>query len=406
MSLIQNPLHNLEGYLRSLCISIGERPLGSRKNYLAQQFAGDLFQRRGYAVEYQEFDCLDWKAGKASLVIEGEELPAQISPYSRSVTLNAPLVSLGNLAALQAASLQGQVAFLHGELTHEALTPKHFPFYNSQPHQEIISLLEAKAPAALVLESPSPYTTLPVIEDGDFEIPSLVVSQSAASRLKTGLSQEVNLSIEASRQPTRAANVIARRFSSNSRHKLVLTAHLDSKPGTPGALDNASGLATLLALSPLVTTKFLDFDLEFALLNGEDHYSAAGQVAYLQAGRQDFERIFLAINVDGVGLKDSPTALSYLEVPGVLHGLLEEARQGFHALEVIEPWPQGDHMLFVMGGVPALTLTSTRIFDLLDQVVHTPADVYDLLDLNIIWETVLYLSEVLSRVNGTALRLG
>ena len=400
MALIQNPLHNLEGYLRSLCISIGERPVGSRKNHLTQEFIGDLFQRRGYAVEYQEFDCLDWKAGKVSLLVDGEALPAAVSPYSLPAEVTAPLVSLGDLAALESCDLQGKIAFLHSGLTREALMPKNFPFYNPDEHRKIISLLEHRRPLAIVLESASGEGMLPVIEDGDFEIPSLVVSQSDSPRLKSGDVQQVSLSIDVSRRPTRAANVIARRFSGESRRKMVLTAHLDTKPGTPGALDNASGVATLLALSPLVTTKFLAFELEFVALNGEDYYSSAGEVAYLNAYLPDFERIFLAVNVDGVGLKGSPTGISYLGVPDEMHATLESARQGFRSLEVIEPWTQGDHMLFTMHGVPALTLTSSRIFELVDRVVHTPQDTYDLLDLNTIWEAALYLSEVLSRMNG------
>jgi len=399
MALIQNPLHNLEGYLRSLCISIGERPVGSRKNHLTQEFIGDLFQRRGYAVEYQEFDCLDWKAGEVSLRVDGENLPAMISPYSLPSEVSAPLVSLGDLAALESSDLQGKIAFLHSALTREALMPKNFPFYNPDEHRRIITLLEQKGPLAIVLESLSEENLLPVIEDGDFGIPSLVISRADSSRLKSGESLHVSLRIEVSRRPTRAANVIARRFGADSRRKMVFTAHLDTKPGTPGALDNASGVATLLALSPLVTTKFLDFELEFVALNGEDYYSSAGEVAYLEAYQQDFERIFLAVNVDGVGLKESPTGISYHGVPDELLSTLESARQGFRSLEVIEPWPQGDHMLFTMHGVPALTLTSSRIFELVDKVVHTSQDTYELLDLNTIWEAALYLSEVLSRVN-------
>ncbi|OGO30407.1 MAG: hypothetical protein A2Z16_00025 [Chloroflexi bacterium RBG_16_54_18] len=399
MALIQNPLHNLEGYLRSLCISIGERPVGSRKNHLTQEFIGDLFQRRGYAVEYQEFDCLDWKAGEVSLLADGEELPALISPYSLAGKAEGPLVRLGDLPALESSDLRGKIAFLHSTLTRETLMPKNFPFYNPNEHRRIVALLEQKNPLAIVLESPSADGLLPVIEDGDFEIPSLVISQRDSPRLKSAAVQQVSLSIDVSRRLTRAANVIARRFGGDSRRKMVLTAHLDTKPGTPGALDNASGVATLLGLSPLVTTKFLDFELEFVALNGEDYYSSAGEVAYLEAYRPDFKRIFLEVNVDGIGLKGSPTGISYHGMPAELLSTLESARQGFRSLEVIEPWPQGDHMLFTMYGVPALTLTSSRIFELIDTVVHTPQDTYDLLDLNTIWEAALFLSEVLSKVN-------
>jgi hypothetical protein len=46
----------------------------------------------------------------------------------------------------------------------------------------------------------------------------------------------------------------------------------------------------------------------------------------------------------------------------------------FPGMEMIEPWYQGDHMIFVTQGVPALTLTSSDIFSLIDTVVHTEKD--------------------------------
>ena len=399
MSLIQNPLHNLEGYLHSLCVSIGERPVGSRKNLQAQQFIGDLFQRRGYTVEYQEFDCLEWKGAGVTLQAGDQPLPAEISPYSLPCEVSAPAECLGDLDSLQAAQLAGKIAVLYGDLTREALMPKRFPFYNPQEHQHILQLLEDKRPLAIVTVSFSEQLPVPIIEDGDFTIPSAVLAHKDSQALLSSPAPQLTLKIDASRKPARAANVIARRLSPTGKMKMVFTAHMDTKPGTPGALDNASGVATLLALSPLVTTKFLDFDLEFVAFNGEDYYSNPGEVAYLQAFKPEFERLFLVVNVDGVGLKGSPTGVSYMGVPQKLVETLESARQAFRSIELIEPWPQGDHMLFVMNGVPALTLTSSRVFELVDRIIHTPQDTLELLDLNTIWEAALYLSEVLSKLN-------
>ena len=59
----------------------------------------------------------------------------------------------------------------------------------------------------------------------------------------------------------------------------MLSAHLDAKATTPGAFDDAASVATILALAetelPAVGS------LEFVMFNGEDHFDACGEVAWL-----------------------------------------------------------------------------------------------------------------------------
>ena len=52
--------------------------------------------------------------------------------------------------------------------------------------------------------------------------------------------------------------------------KVVLMAHFDTRINTPGALDNAGGVATLLALAEALRETALPFDLEFIAFDGEE----------------------------------------------------------------------------------------------------------------------------------------
>ena len=56
---------------------------------------------------------------------------------------------------------------------------------------------------------------------------------------------------------------------------IVVCAHLDSKATTPGAFDNAAGVATLLALTEVGHLDGLP--LELVLFNGEDHVDSCGE---------------------------------------------------------------------------------------------------------------------------------
>jgi aminopeptidase YwaD len=58
---------------------------------------------------------------------------------------------------------------------------------------------------------------------------------------------------------------------------------VDGKQGTPGALDNAAGVVTLLLLAELLREyrRARRLGVEITAING-DHYSAAGEIQYLR----------------------------------------------------------------------------------------------------------------------------
>jgi aminopeptidase YwaD len=391
-------IHFIEKTLEELCVNIGERPLGSTNNRKAQAYIGSLFQKHGYEVEYQELDCMDWKGHDISLCLDDQLVPAVISPYSLPCNVKAESVLVGSIEELEACDIKGKVLVLHGELTKEAIMPKNFKFWNPEEHQKIVHLLESKGPTALVTISFHEEQATPIFEDGDFNIPTAVVSKKNSELLlkSPGI---ISLKMVSERCPSRGANVIARRPGKAGQKKIVFTAHMDTKPGTPGALDNASGIASLLTLSLLLGSRQFDPGLEFVAFNGEDYYSNAGEIAYLEVYQHEFQNILLNINCDGVGLKNSKIGISYMEFPDTLVSLCEQSRKNFDRIEIIDPWYQGDHMIFVMKQVPALTVTSPDAIPLVDTVIHTEKDTLDLIDPTSILQTAEFLAQVVEGCN-------
>jgi len=128
----------------------------------------------------------------------------------------------------------------------------------------------------------------------------------------------------------------------------LTAAHLDTKYGTPGALDNGTGIAVLLLLSKLIKPEMLDYCLEILLLNGEDYYSTPGQMKYMSEYLGEDNSIVLALNCDGIGLKDSKTAIALMELKEGNEFIVKELLIEKKDFEIIEPWVEGDHMLFLM----------------------------------------------------------
>jgi aminopeptidase YwaD len=389
------PLAIIEETLHELCLAIGARPTGSAANQQAQQAIARRFTALGLALELHSFACIDWQEQGASLRVAGQVIPSAVSPYSLRCDLSAEYVLLETVEQLEAADLSGQIAVLHGALTQEWIMPKNFPFWNPPEHQRIVRALEASRPAAVVTVSFSQELPIPIFEDGDLDLPIAVVAQKDAAPLLAGAPGPLRLRIQAQRRPAQAANVIARLPAQSGGGKIVLTAHLDTKPATPGALDNAGGVTALLALAQLARFEIWPFDLEFVLFNGEDYYSAAGEAAYLARMRPAFPSILLAVNVDGVGLKDSPIGVSYYGLPPDRIASCENVRRRHAHLEQIEPWYQGDHMIFAAENLPALALTSSQVFGLVDTLIHTEADNLELLDPCLVLASAEYLLDIL-----------
>ncbi|MFN2241443.1 MAG: M28 family peptidase, partial [Anaerolineae bacterium] len=348
-----------EQYLQSLCVDIPHRRVGSEGNRAATAFFAQAIASYGFAVERSEFDCLDWTHGKAHLVAAGTSFEAHISPYSPGCNVRAPLAVASTVGELAAVEAEGKVLLLRGELAKEQLMPKNFPFFNPEEHQQIVHLLETRNPAAIVAatsrnpELAGGMYPFPLIEDGDFDIPSVYMTDEVGERLAAHAGREVSLAIEAERLPAKGYNVIARRGPDSGR-RVVLCAHIDAKEGTPGALDNATGVAILLLLAELLQEYGGDMEIEMVALNGEDHYSAAGQILYLRENAGTLGRVALAINMDAAGYHEGDTAYSLYGCPDEIASSIREAFSKQAGIVEGEQWYQGDHSIFVQNGVPAM----------------------------------------------------
>ncbi len=268
--------------LQRLCVDIDSRRVGSAGNRQATTLFASAAAACGFAVEQPVFDCMDWVGEGVDLTVDGAAFDALASPYSLGCRVHAPLAVVSTVEELAQAEVAGQVLLLHGALAQEQLMPKNFTFYNPEHHQRIVALLEQKAPAAIIAatgrnpELAGAVYPFPLIEDGDFDIPSVYMTDVEGARLAACAGREVSLHSRARRIPSTGCNVMARK--GDPRRRVVFFAHIDAKAGTPGAIDNASGVVILLLLAELLTDYAGKLGAEIVALNGEDYYAASGEV--------------------------------------------------------------------------------------------------------------------------------
>lgn len=384
----------VEGHLNKLCGEIGARATGSTANQSAVKYAAEVFEHLGYEVVLQEFACMDWQNDGAELIVDGQLVEIEAAEYSLPCEVTGKFVCVSTIEELTAADLTNKICVLYGDLCKEPLMPKSMIFWNPEEHQAIIRELETKQPLAVITVSFLPEVAVPIIQDGDFEIPCGAVKGEVLPILLNSQGDN-QLRLFTERRPATAANVIA---TKGTGKKLSFSAHIDTKPTTPGALDNGSGVATLLTLAEQLASIETEYQIEMVLFNGEDYYSMPGEMIFMAETLADPAAYHCAFNVDGVGMKDSSTSYSFYEFPAELQQRIEEIAVLSPQLEPTNPWPMGDHMLFAGAGIPAVALTATNIYSLMESVMHTPNDNLSIVDVERIVETVEFLEKVVHTI--------
>lgn len=175
---------------------------------------------------------------------------------------------------------------------------------------------------------------------------------------------------------------------------VVIGAHYDSVGGTPGANDNGSGVAAVLALARRFAQRKTDRTLRFvAFVNEEPPYFQTAQMGswvYAQRCRQRNERITAMFSLETIGYySDDPHSQKYPPPLGLLYpstgnfiGFVGNTRSGELVRQVVATFRQyeafpaeggappeaipgvgfSDHWSFWQEGYPALMVTDTAMF--------------------------------------------
>lgn len=368
-------------YLKKLCEDIEDRSVGSAGNRQATIFFEKEMTGFGWSCETSELNVVDWEEGGATLQAEDTRFKVLVSPYSPGCDVREELIGISSIEELGQAEIGGKVVLLYGEIAKEQLMPKNFVFYNPEEHQRVIALLEEKRPVAIISATGRNSALaggaypFPLIEDGDFDIPSVYMTEEEGERLLSHAGKSVRLKSHSKRIPARAYNVIARK-GKNATGRIVITAHIDAKKGTPGAIDNATGVIVLLLIAEMLRDYDGERMLEIVALNGEDYFAVPGQMDYIRKNQNRFNEILLNINIDGAGYKEGKSTFSLFGLPPEMEENVKRILAENDGITDGIPWPQGDHSIFIQQGCPAIAVSSKWLIDHMDSqtITHTPKD--------------------------------
>jgi hypothetical protein len=194
---------------------------------------------------------------------------------------------------------------------------------------------------------------------------------------------------------------------------LVVCAHHDTAPDSPGAYDDGGGVGVVIELARVLareprrtrTLVFASFDAEESWSTG--HGQALGSRAWIERLGSGARRIVAVIDVEGVGWSggtpllhpiaypDLPRRGGTVVTPGwLVRAVLQGARTEGASLGMGDPWlswlyqptvrafrarPYGDDLSFLQAGVPAV-MVSDSSFTAFYPHDHQPSDTSDKLD--------------------------
>ena len=385
----------IKSHLQVLCVEIGERRVGSEENRKATAYAKKVFEEFGWQTEVSELSVMDWKTDGATLTCNDQSFEVFSSEYALGCSLKGELLAIRTVSELEQANIKDKIVLLYGEIASQQIAPKNFPFWNPEEHQHLVALLEKGSPKALICATERNSATaggvypFPLFEDGDFDIPSVYMKDTEGEKLLAHAGQTVELVSKAKRIPETAFNVIGRK-NGETQKRIAITAHIDTKIGTPGAIDNGTGVAVLLVLAEFLKNYSGRYSIELVVFNGEDYYCVPGQVNYVKQNSDKFNEILLNINIDGAGYKEGLTCFSPFNLPENIDGVLREIF--WDIPEIVEglPWYQGDHSLFLQNACPAIAVSSQWFIENMEcqQITHTPKDNLEIVDAERVAECV------------------
>lgn len=393
-----------EAYLEFLCEELSTRSVGTPENIDATQWVWEIFRDLGWQTDMPEFKAMDWKSRGATLTCDGKSYEVFSSHYSLPIDCTARLIPVSTIEELETADARNAILLLHGDLSKEQYMPKNFVFYNPDEHKKVIKLLENSGALALVCatgrnsELAGGAYPFPLFEDGDLDIPSVFMKDVEGERLLKDVTGDVHLVSDCERIPALGYNVYARKGPDEGK-RIAVTAHIDAKIGTPGAIDNATGVIVMLLLAEILKNDNLNTGVDLIAFNGEDYWAVPGQMLYIAEHQGDLSSVALNINIDGAGYYQGGSAFSFFNVSDDIKKAAEKAMEEHPSISEGVQWVQGDHSIFVQFGVPAIAVSSQWFLDNMatQDVTHTPKDNPSIVDLEKIVEIAKAISEIIKK---------
>jgi hypothetical protein len=323
-----------------------------------------------------------WRATKATLKLADGAL-APCHPLVRTIAtaksgLSAEVIDLGRGTPdefeAHKAEIKGRIVLVRHELMFAAGTIHRRRKYDmARANGAVGFLIAGPLPGHVVAGSSG--------REAGEGIPALGISPETAARLARCAAgrPSVTMTIETEEGPAETETLVFD-YPGQTDEWVVLSAHVDGHDLAESAMDNGTGLASVLAVTRALAPKAASFRRGIRVMFfSVEEWALTGSAQYVKAlSEAERQKIALNVNLDSVAGSPHLAALSS-GYPGVEPFLLSVAEANGQSLRTVRPlMTNSDHANFALGGIPAIRLVAG--FD--DPAAHlrvvlTPADTRD-----------------------------
>jgi aminopeptidase YwaD len=304
-----------------------------------------------------------WRSIKAELRLSDGMLaachPLVRSTPAASSGLSAEVIDLGRGTPEEFEAhrdeIKGRIVLVRHELMFAAGTIHRRRKYNMALEAGAVGFLIAGPLAGALVTGSSGRN------EGDAGIPAMGIAPETAARLvrtAAGWAQATIL-IETEEYEARTSTLLFD-MRGETDEVVVLSAHVDGHDLNESAMDNASGVATALAVIRTIASLVQGWrrGVRLAFFSAEE-WALTGSARYVASlSEVEKRRIALNINLDTVAGGERLTALTS-GFGGLEPFLLETAEANGHALRCVRPLQMNsDHANFALAGIPAVRVVA------------------------------------------------
>ncbi len=306
--------------------ALGHRRCGSAVEHRAMEYIRDRFQAIGLReVGIEWFDMHRWEPMRVEMRLFPENVSVRCKPIwyagcTAAEGLREGCVYCGYGMPQQYGSARDRIAVIDSRiLLHFWPTYRFFESYRWA--------VEAGAKALVVIID-APGDLIPIFtadeEKHDNPIPAVLISRSDGARLKNRMEQgkaEISLILEAEAGISQTGDV-AGLLPRKSDEYIIIGAHHDSI--YQGAVDNAGGIAALLALAEEFTEHPDKVQKNIIFATHPGHELLIGAREFIKKRSNLLEKALVYITLDGIGCDN------YKEIEGTIRRVdRDEVRGAF-----------------------------------------------------------------------------
>jgi aminopeptidase YwaD len=360
---------NAYEHVRYIADQIGPRIFGTAPEKKTAKYVLSKFEEYGVNARIETF-------GVTGFVPKGTKLEI-VKPMQREINC-VPLMYSdvtppdGIVGQLACVNVETDAKLRHKDIANKIVLVRAPPDHLLTYRETADKVAKHGAAGIIFFSREGSATSFSLNPNETSRVPSISISSEDGQNLLMHLAAEreviVKLQVTATKDKVESCNVIGGiKGTTLPQQKIVLSAHQDSVINSPGANDDASGVAAVLELARIMAEKKPKRTIAFIVFGAEEPYPYYfGSWSYVQKHKDELTNIISVLNFDMIGVGAKIDNRPCLKTTAVCQGknlktagwlenyILQKGKELGYEFHPLEALGYSDQVPFLFNNVPAV----------------------------------------------------